>query len=169
MGSGILITRAIEKYGIENFHKEILHIFDNEDEMNAKEKELVVISEDTYNLCPGGKGGFGYINRLGLGMSPEKAKYMYERGIDARKAGFQKWKNSSDGKEFYKKQSAKRTASLRKKFPNGTFKNKTHSEESKKRIGTANSGKTPWNKGKPRTEAEKEKIRQSVLRKINGA
>lgn len=63
MGSGNLIKRAIKKYGIENFNKEILHVFDNEEEMNLKEKELVVIGENSYNLCKGGKGGFGYINQ----------------------------------------------------------------------------------------------------------
>ena len=31
--------------------------------MNRREKELVVVSEETYNLCEGGKGGFGYINK----------------------------------------------------------------------------------------------------------
>ena len=67
MGSGKLILSAIEKYGIENFGKEILFQLDNEDEMNLKEAELVTeefcIREDNYNLCPGGKGGFGYINK----------------------------------------------------------------------------------------------------------
>lgn len=62
MGSGKLIQRAIEKYGIECFRKEILHVFDNEAAMNAAEKDLVVINENSYNLCPGGHGGFGYIN-----------------------------------------------------------------------------------------------------------
>ncbi len=62
MGSGKLINRAINKYGIENFKKEILFVFDNEIDMNSKEKELVVICEQSYNLCPGGHGGFGYIN-----------------------------------------------------------------------------------------------------------
>ena len=63
LGSGKLIRRAIQKYGIDNFSKEILHVFDTEEEMNQKEKELVVVSEETYNLCEGGKGGFGYIRK----------------------------------------------------------------------------------------------------------
>lgn len=62
MGSGKLIKASIKKYGIENFHKEILHVYDNEEDMKNKEKELVVLSEMSYNLCEGGKGGFGYIN-----------------------------------------------------------------------------------------------------------
>ena len=60
MGSGTLLKRAIEKYGIENFRKEILHVFSTEEEMNAKEKELVVICEQSYNLNEGGAGGFRY-------------------------------------------------------------------------------------------------------------
>ena len=64
MGSGKIIQRVIKKYGVENFTKNILHIFDNEIDMRDKEKELVVISEQSYNLCPGGQGGFGYINSL---------------------------------------------------------------------------------------------------------
>ena len=62
LGSGKLIIQAIEKYGKENFKKEILFVFNNENEMNFKEKELVIISESTYNLCEGGQGGFSYIN-----------------------------------------------------------------------------------------------------------
>ena len=66
MGSGKNIIRSIRKYGIENFNKEILFQFDNEESMNAKESELVTegfcLREDNYNLCPGGKGGWGYIN-----------------------------------------------------------------------------------------------------------
>ena len=63
MGSGKLIIAAIKKYGVDNFKKEILYIFDNEKDMNSKEKELVILSENSYNLCPGGQGGFGYINK----------------------------------------------------------------------------------------------------------
>lgn len=66
MGSGKILKYAIAKYGLKNFKKEILHIFDNEAEMNAKEKELVVVNESTYNLNEGGKGGFSYINQNNL-------------------------------------------------------------------------------------------------------
>ena len=72
MGSGKLIISALSKYGIENFTKEILFIFDNPQNMNDKEKELVVINENSYNLCPGGHGGFGFINDIGLNWTPEK-------------------------------------------------------------------------------------------------
>ena len=70
MGSGKHLKYAIEKYRIENFKKEILFQFDNEADMNAKEAELVTeefcLREDTYNLCPGGHGGWGYVNTSGL-------------------------------------------------------------------------------------------------------
>jgi len=66
MGSGIALKKAIKKYGKENFMKEILYVFDNEEDMKNKEKELVIISEQSYNMNEGGKGGFGYINRKGI-------------------------------------------------------------------------------------------------------
>ncbi len=66
-GSGKLLKRAIKKHGLTNFTKTILFEYDNEQDMIDKEKELVTeqfCSLDTnYNLCEGGKGGFGYINR----------------------------------------------------------------------------------------------------------
>lgn len=68
MGSGKRLKLAIKKYGIDSFVKEILHVFDNETDMRNKEKELVIISENTYNLCDGGKGGFSYINRSGKNL-----------------------------------------------------------------------------------------------------
>lgn len=59
MGSGTVIKAAIKKYGRENFKKEILHIFDNEDDMFLKESEIVneefVTDCTTYNLNVGGR------------------------------------------------------------------------------------------------------------------
>ena len=67
MGSGKVIKSAIEKYGIDNFKKDILETFENAEAMYAREKEVVtdefLLREDTYNLRRGGNGGFDYINK----------------------------------------------------------------------------------------------------------
>lgn len=61
LGSGNCIKKAVRKYGKHNFVKQILFQFDNEQDMNAKEAEIVnedfVSRSDTYNLALGGKGG----------------------------------------------------------------------------------------------------------------
>jgi hypothetical protein len=67
LGSGKLLKYSIGKYGIENFKKEVLYVFDDEESMFAKEKELVTEKfckrDDTYNICEGGKGGWSFYNR----------------------------------------------------------------------------------------------------------
>lgn len=60
LGSGVYFSKAVEKYGKENFKKEVLFIFDNAEEMLAKEQELAVVDAgSTYNLIRGGKPGWG--------------------------------------------------------------------------------------------------------------
>ena len=70
-GSGKHIRRAIKKYGIENFQKDILFVFDNKQDMLDKEQEIVSLEfcarKDTYNLKEGGQGGFDYINENNMG------------------------------------------------------------------------------------------------------
>lgn len=66
MGSGINIKRAIKKYGLKNFQKEYLAIFENEYDMFKMESIIVnddfIKSEDTYNINEGGFGGWSHIN-----------------------------------------------------------------------------------------------------------
>lgn len=61
MGSGIAIKKALQKHGTEKFIKEYLHIFDNEYDMEQKEKEIItediVKDNNYYNMAPGGQGG----------------------------------------------------------------------------------------------------------------
>lgn len=63
-GSGVALERAIKKYGKKCFIKEIIFIFDNELDMNKKEKEIVneefISNNKTYNLAIGGEGGSNF-------------------------------------------------------------------------------------------------------------
>ena len=58
IGSGIRFKHSVNKYGAENFAKEILFIFDNFEDMNNKEMELVdqvyLDNPNTLNVIPGG-------------------------------------------------------------------------------------------------------------------
>lgn len=66
MGSGHALNRAKKKYGIEQFKKEILHVFDNEQDM--WKKELEIVNEEfckdptNYNIRTGGIGGWNHWN-----------------------------------------------------------------------------------------------------------
>jgi hypothetical protein len=75
LGSNRILKDAVKKYGQENFTKEVLCVFDNEESMWAKERELVnedfVSREDTYNIGQGGEGWTGlgqYVvnNKVGI-------------------------------------------------------------------------------------------------------
>lgn len=60
-GSGIALYKAYHKYGIDNFTKYIIEFFESEDEMYAREREIVnadlINNKQCYNTCTGGKGG----------------------------------------------------------------------------------------------------------------
>lgn len=84
-----MLCRAIRKYGLENFKKEILYVFDTEDEMNSKEAELVTEDfcsrDDTYNICPGGQGGWGYVNRITSSDERSKAGFKGASVVNSRR------------------------------------------------------------------------------------
>jgi group I intron endonuclease len=75
MGSGKILRQAIEKYGIENFQKEILEYFSDSKSMLKREKEIVteefLSRPDVYNLRKGGDGGFDFITKNKLNLTPE--------------------------------------------------------------------------------------------------
>jgi len=60
-GSGFLLKKAIKKYGINSFKKEILWWCGTPSECFKKEEEIVtenfIKRNDTYNIALGGKGG----------------------------------------------------------------------------------------------------------------
>lgn len=99
MGSGIHITRAIRKFGKDQFSKQILHVFNTPEEMYSKEAELVneefVLRDDTYNVALGGKGGWT--------GSPEQKKVW---AINASRAAAEKRRGQKDPEHVRRKRAA---------------------------------------------------------------
>ena len=139
MGSGKILKHAIDKHGLENFTKEILFQFDNEDDMNAKEAELITeefVKESTnYNLCPGGNGGFGYINANKMNIhafsNSDIQKVLSKKGVEKKKL-------LNSDIEWRTKYSNNMSKSLRGR--KATFSGKTHTEETKEKISKSLSG-----------------------------
>jgi len=141
MGSGKYLKRAQEKYGIENFEKEILEVFDNAEDMFLAEAEIVnkdFVSDNlTYNLKIGGEGGWDYINSTNINNTNGN------KGVNARRKLAERRLIDKDYDLKLKKISSDNFKKARKKlkelYPEGTFKDKKHTEETKKKIGEANS------------------------------
>lgn len=138
LGSGKLLIRAIEKHGSENFSKKILYVFDNEEEMDRKEAEIVneefVNRSDTYNLCPGGRGGFGYIHENGLNvLIQDQRKLDPLIALRAANAGNDKQRKlRQEDEEWLNEYRSKLSKSMK---GHQSFLGKSHSEETKKKIG----------------------------------
>lgn len=136
MGSGKLIKAAIKKYGIENFTKEILHVFRDKKEMDDKEKELVILGENSYNLKFGGEGGFDHLNDSS------------ENHINRSKGAYQKSKQYMIDPDKNRKSGLKMkelglglfgiSTEQRKINASNAFRGKLHSTTTKKKIGLAN-------------------------------
>jgi group I intron endonuclease len=128
LGSGYLLKKAVEKYGKQNFKREILYVFDSQEDATKKEREIVneefIERDDVYNLCLGGFGGGlpGELNPFwGKTHSDETKEYL--RDLFTGRKLSDDWKqNISDGLNKSEK-----------------FQIMIHSEERAKKIGLSNS------------------------------
>ena len=89
-GSGTAIGKAKRKYGKENFDKEILFIFDNENDMFRKEEELVDLDftndPNTYNIMMGGENGFNFMGKvLVLEKSTNERKWVTSKEFQGKR------------------------------------------------------------------------------------
>ena len=134
MGSGLLIKLAIKKYGEDSFKKETLFVFSTPQEMFQKEKELIEALNPPYNIHEGGLGGWDYINKNNL-----KAKYKdWPESSKRSQAEAARALGLSRDKEHFKKMTKKGQKKVKELYPEGTFKGKKHTEETKRKIGKAN-------------------------------
>jgi hypothetical protein len=121
MGSGKLIKLSIKKYGVENFKKEYIEVFDNAEDMFNMESTLVneefVKDRETYNINIGGYGGFESSSS--------------QKGRDAME-----WLYENDA-EWLNNKTKKFTESMIEYYENGGkngFHGKTHTEETKAKL-----------------------------------
>jgi len=74
LGSGILLKRAITKYGINNFIKEILEVCISKEELNDREVFWIKMLSPIYNIAKGGTGGDTLSNHPELELIRNKLK-----------------------------------------------------------------------------------------------
>jgi hypothetical protein len=131
MGSGKLIKRVIEKYGLETLEKEILFEAESEEEMTDKERELVEIGSHSYNLKEGGIGGWDYVNQV---LSDEQRIDISRKGGQTFNISMEEHaKRISDGLKNSPNRFNGAKAML-SKHPRTGFGGKHHSEEAKQAI-----------------------------------
>lgn len=158
LGSGYVIKSAIRLYGKEFFNKELLFVFDNKEDMFAKEREIVnetfVNDPMTYNIKLGGWGGFDTIDHqsdehrsiMRSNRTQTNQKLLEKYGEDWRRIISQKGKINSklaldrlkENPDFYEKikqqsengrqQALSETAKQKRKE---TMKSKGHSQGDK--------------------------------------
>ena len=154
MGSGVAIKKAIKKYGVENFTKEILFDVYGEDLMNFLEEAIVdeafVARKDTYNIDLGGEGGgtFGNKSKLGQKDSLEtrqkksnalKGRHLSEEHKQAlsRQKKLHSWNRGKRG--VYSEETLKKMSEIKKGKPK--------SEETRRKISELRRGLHWFNNG----------------------
>jgi hypothetical protein len=134
LGSGTILKSSIKKNGKENFKLEYLEFFENYEDLREAEKKLVneelLKNPKCINLVYGGGGGF---------ISPNGARL---GGIMAGKLRKERLINNPEEREKYIESFRERRKEWElegkiKSPPN--WYGKKHKEESKRKIGEANS------------------------------
>lgn len=170
MGSGKCIDRAIGKYGIDNFEKQIIYIFNNAVDMIATERDIVneimLADPKCYNMKLGGTGGFDHINNDQKYIYTEKARQTIRlwpvdklQEITAKKVHV----GASNG--MY--------GSSRSGVLNPNY-GKNHTEETKQKISNSNKGKTVSDETRQKLSTiskarwtEEAKLARSISYKMN--
>ena len=174
LGSGKILKQAIEKYGKDNFKKEILE--ECKDEKIWLEREIYWIeyfnsTKIGYNIALGGNGGDTISNNPNKDeIRKRHSEKMKDPNVNKNKARGRKvvvkkrddpnWINPRIGKES----PLKGRPSGKKGIPNlkhsewmkenNPFKGKTHSKEHKQKLKEINS--------KPKSEEHKKKISETL-------
>lgn len=166
MGSGRLILKAIKKYGIKNFEKEILYSRIQYKETADSVERFAIAKERAlgkaeYNIADGGQGG-----DLRKGKTPwNKGK---RRSVETRKKiseslkGHSAWNKGKPTSEEQKKR-----ISEKNKGKPSYWRGKHLSEESRKKMSEAAKGRPSPRKGVHLSEETRRKLSEAHKRRAN--
>ena len=148
LGSGIILKKAIVKYGKENFKRNILYISKNAEENNQKEKEFIktfnAIEDKTfYNIAEGGDGGDIFHT-----LSIERQNQIREKA---------KLQCSGCGNPMYGKHHSEETKNKLRQVD----KSYTQTQEYRNNMSKIKSGEGNGMYGKHHTEESKKKMSES--------
>jgi hypothetical protein len=139
MGSGKRLRYSIRKHGKENHIKEILEFFENRDLLIEAEKKAItpemITDKNCMNLKEGGYGGGGIWSENHKKVFTDAGKQNLIKTKEQREISLAKVRKN-------KKYREEMSESLVNFFKTneGNFKNKTHSDETKKLISEKRKG-----------------------------
>lgn len=141
LGSGKRFRYEIDKYGRENFKKEILEFFETSELAFGRERQIVneelLRDCDCLNLTTGGKGGWP---PYGFWSKEHKQKFLESNSRGGRTSGLARGlgKKLESDPEYKKKFGEAISNGRRTSIENGTFVppflGKHHSEEAKQKM-----------------------------------
>ena len=139
IGSGLLIKKAIKKYGKNSFLREVLDACENQENLDNKEQFWIKKLQPDYNISLGG---------YGIGKMADETKEKL-RQLNLGKIGYWKDKKRPDiALRMSGNNSPTKCSEVRKKMSNAAkhrlnqpFYGKTHSEETKLKISKSHIGK----------------------------
>ena len=136
-GSGLYITRAIKKYGVNNFTRDILEWCESKEALNEKEIYWISKLDATnrkvgYNISTGGNGG---------NLGPEVIQKMAASMRGKKHTEATKRKISESTKGHATSEQTRKKISDANKGEKCYWYGKKHSAETRKKIGDAHRGK----------------------------
>jgi group I intron endonuclease len=163
LGSGVLLKKAIDKYGKENFIKEIIEKCNEHDILNEREKYWINVfdSKNTligYNIAEGGHGGLTYTDETRKRISEMfKGRFVSEETKQKMsKSRKGKFKHTEKAKEkISKKHKGKKLTQEHRDKISEACKHTPKSKEFIENMGTINKY---WPTGTKHTEETKKKM-----------
>ena len=157
MGSGVYLLKAKNKYGINNFSKEILAVTETKKNADILEKVFIALyraeGKAEYNLANGGDGGNT------LYYASDKRKFEHKKKLkiamnrpEVKKLISKKSKEAFSRPETYKKLKESHKIAMNRpeviKRARESHLGKKLSPETIKKLSEINIGKNTWSKGR---------------------